>query len=76
MTRINKAAVERIRASPGGEALLEIFNGMDARMEMFGSPAEMSQMQLVDDQTDDLEDGDLVPEIHFLLVTYHKPEGD
>lgn len=76
MTRINKAAIDRIKGSPGGEDLVKIFEGMATRMEMFGSPAEMTQMQLVDDQVDDLEDGDLIPEIHFLLVTYHKPEGD
>ncbi len=74
MSKINKEAAERIKTSSlSGPVLLEMFEGLMAQMITLNADGNFAQFQFVGD-TEELEDGDLIPELHLSLRRYHKPE--
>lgn len=73
MSNISPVAANRISTSEiTGTKLLEMFKALEAQMKVIGADGHFAQMQFVGDPSE-LNDGDVIPEIHLSLRTYHGP---
>ncbi len=73
MSRINNVAAARLSSADiSGPKLLEMFKALEAQMASINSEMNYAQFQFVMDPNE-MKEGDLIPEIHFSLRTYHGP---
>jgi len=73
MSKINKLAAMRISSSNiSGPQLLEIFRGLEENMKKTGAEMEYAQFQFVV-LPSEMKQGDLIPELHFVLRPYMPP---
>ena len=74
MKLINKYAADRIKTNElSGPVLLSMFEGLQLQMETMGAEGNFVQYQFVGDP-EELQDGDLIPELHLSLRRYIKPD--
>ena len=72
MNEINEEAVNRIETSNiNGISLLEMFKSLQYQMQVINAEGNFIQFEFI--EPGELKEGDLIPELHLSLRTYHEP---